>query len=276
MTNLKEQKSMPCCETSPSNKEDYLTCEDEYNHFYKCHECGEIFPIDDMISIQNNHKICYNCYESFYTTCEICGDVIPVATINNVAFGSETIDACEDCALHLRTIFKEKTDTITLLHHHNSFSTDFIQFDFNIILREHLDSNEFLNIINNINAICTIHDTPLFYLKKVDTFHIIGLTTHFLDLNTSLYKKIITDFATYIAFEPNVLYLESFHLRIECEQKKKEIYQQMMHTLLIRLFPNSFASLNLTENGDRVEFNNSTSTIALNKADFYRTCMQYF
>ena len=245
--NIQDQYSMPT---------------DSYMQLYQCNECGDMFPIDDMITTQDSHKVCYDCYESLYTTCEICGAVIPLSTVNTLSFGFEDIETCGNCAIQLNTVLKEKEETITLLHHHTNDSSDFIQFDFNIVMQQPLNSNAILNIINSISDICSIHDVPLFYFKKTESFTILNFTTHFLDLNANLYKEVILKLASYIAFEPNILYLDSCH--------------QMINTLLMSLFHNKSVSIKTSESADSIELSTDTITDILDKANFYRTCLQTF
>lgn len=265
--------------TQHSNKTDanytFLQDEDD-NQSYRCSECGEMFSKEDTIATQNNSKICYNCYEDLYTTCEICGAVVPLTTINTVSFGSENIETCEDCAVQLNTVFKEKEESIVLLHHYTQESFDFIQFDFNIVLQEHLDSHTFLNIVNSITDICSIYDVPLFYLKKIDRFRVLGFTTHFLDLNTQTYKEIILKLATYIAFEPNISHIELFNMRIECSKNKQSSYIQMMNAFLTSFFHPNSISIKTLENANSVELSTDIIHSILNKAEFYRTCLHHF
>lgn len=300
MTNLKEQKNNTFINTlkdkfferqsflektnyhqkhiskNRNDKNHYSVFHDSYAQLYPCNECGEMFSIDDMITTQDSHNVCYDCYESHYTTCEICGAAIPLSSVNNISFGSENIETCDNCAVQLNTILKEKEEPIILLHHHMNNSSDFIQFDFNIVMQQPLNSNDILNIINNINDICSIHDVPLFCFRKIGDFKTLNFTTHFLDLNSSIYKEVILKLAAYIAFEPNILYLASFHLRIECAKEKQSIYYQMMNTLLTSFFHNKSISIKTSESADSIELSTNTITDILDKANFYRTCLQTF
>lgn len=254
----------------------YSISTDSYLQLYQCHECGEMFPVDDMITTQDSPKVCYDCYESLYTTCEICGAVIPLSTVNTLSFGSEDIETCSNCAVQLNTVLKEKEEPVTLLHHHMNDSSDFIQFDFNIVMQQPLNSNAILNIVNSISDICSIHDVPLFYFKKVDNSNVLNFTTHFLDLNADLYKEIILKLASYIAFEPNILYLDSFHLRIECSKEKQSIYYQMMNTLLMNLFHKKSIFIKTLESAESITLSSDSITDILDKANFYRTCLRNF
>lgn len=275
---LKQAQHPKSSSSKNKNKKDCFTSliEENDSQFYPCSECGEMCAVDDMITTQDNRKICYDCYEKEYTTCEICGAVIPISERNSTAVGFENIETCEDCALQLNTIFKEQDDSITLLHHHSGSDTDFIQLRFHIILCEHLDSVAFLNIVNNICDICNIHDVPLFYLKRIDGFQVLEITTHFLDIHTPVYRKIILKLATYIAFEPDILYLESFQLRMECRKEKEEKCTQQMSTFLTSLLQKVSTSIERMENIDTVELTSNIADVIVNKADFYRVCMQVF
>lgn len=253
-----------------------LSHEENYDSFYPCSDCNEVYSTDDMIITQDNRKICYDCYEKNYTVCEICGAVIPISERNSIAFGFESIETCENCALQLNTVFKEQGDSITLFHHHNGLDTNFIQFSFNIVLQEHLNSTDFLAIVNNICDICNIHDVPLFYLKRIDGFKVLGITTHFLDINVTIYKKIILKLATYIAFEPDILYLESFQLRMECRKEKEEKCTKQMTTILTSLLQKVSTPNKIMENADTIELTSNIADAIINKADFYRVCMQVF
>ena len=51
---------------------EYFCEECFYEHYFYCHDCGEIRHIDNGIEASNNNLYCYDCYSTHYFTCPIC------------------------------------------------------------------------------------------------------------------------------------------------------------------------------------------------------------
>ena len=75
-----------------------LICEDCHDDYYYCEDCDELYPSDDLYSVDGgNRHVCESCRDNNYTQCDDCGEWV------NNDDSYHTYDdryICESCREH--------------------------------------------------------------------------------------------------------------------------------------------------------------------------------
>lgn len=71
-------------------------CEDCYNNLTKCDCCGQMFPSDGIYTTHDGDEICVDCLENNYFCCEECGEIWHIDDSISVDDGEKYV--CPDCA----------------------------------------------------------------------------------------------------------------------------------------------------------------------------------
>ena len=237
-----------------------------------CSECNGIFDVNNTMEIDNNSKICYKCYENYYSICEICGKIVYKSNLVELSFGEEDISVCDDCDLQLRSILHTRKDIIPLMHFYNKNSNTFVQFQIKINLDSSANLETISSIVKNLNEICSAHEIPLFYITDFEDYSSLNLVSHFLSLEDNFYKNIILQLTMYLSFNTSICSLEALTVRLECPYSEREKYINRLETFFNLLLP--YKNIHLDEKLLSNNFEVSTNCVddIIDKAQLYYVC----
>ena len=75
-----------------------IICEDCYDSdYFTCEDCGKIFHIDDLISVNRGGSyVCPDCADRYYYRCDDCGEYFSEHNVRTDDFGTVICDDCYD------------------------------------------------------------------------------------------------------------------------------------------------------------------------------------